>query len=317
MWSRYLPRLVPLVLVVLLLAACGGSSDESADTTLAPITTELATITTTASTTTAATTTTDPDAEDVVVVEPPGEGDPWDILFFGFDDVFTRLAGQLYADQLAQELDVEMRLYEPPGFDHVWAATLVEQLRGDRYPPLGDYVPPAEVIVLLSRPGELPDGEDEYIVEDFERCWWRPFEGVPPTSDLTDDYWAVYRHLLDEVYTELWSLRQDQPTVLITLDLYNPSLQQQRQSGIDKGCIAWFESWRDQIARAAEAHGSVFVSLQDVFNGVDHQLDPTVAALIGPSEADPTAPWYRSTPLGASQIADALVTASVESLNTP
>ena len=300
-----LPLVVLFTVVVLLLAACGESSDESADTTLAPPTTEQAT------------TTTVPETADVAVVEPPGEGDPWDILFFGFDDVFTRLAGQLYADQLAQELDVEMRLFEPLGFDHVWAATLVEQLRGDRYPPLGDYVPPAEVIVLLSRPGESPGGEDEMIVEDFEGCWWRPSQGVPPAADPTDDYWAVYRRLLDGVYAELWSLRQDQPTLLITLDLYNPSLQEQRQSGIDKGCIAWFESWKDQIARAAEAHGSVFVSLQDVFNGVDHQLDPTAAALIGPSEADPAAPWYRSTPLGASQIADALVTASLEALNTP
>jgi hypothetical protein len=250
-------------------------------------------------------------------VKPPGEGEPWDILFFGFDDVFTRLPGQFYADQLSAELGVEMRLFEPPGFDHVWAATLVEQLRGDRYPPLGDFVPPAEVIVLLSRPGESPGGEDEYIVEDFERCWWRPAAGVPPTSDLTDDYWAVYRRRLDELYAELWDLRQHQPTLLITLDLYNPSLPQQRESGIDQECITWFESWRDQIAIAAEAHGSAFVSLQDVFNGLDHQLDPTERGLIGTTEADPGAPWYRSTPLGASQHADALLTASLEALNTP
>ena len=94
-------------------------------------------------------------------------------------------------------------------------------------------------------------------------------------------------------------------------------MQQQRSGGIDEGCIAWFESWRDQIAAAAEAHGSAFVSLQDVFNGVDHQLDPTESGLIGPSEADPGATWYRTTPLGASLLADALVAASLEALDPP
>ena len=308
-------RHLAAALAISLLAACGNSTESGAVATQAPANST----TTTTAAATSTTTTTVPDTTETSAVQPPGEGEPWDILFFGFDDVFTRLPGQLYAEQLAGELGVEMRLYEPPGFDHVWAATLINQLRGDRYPPLGDYVPPAEVIVLLSRPGASPGGEDEHIVEDFERCWWQASEGTPPTpaSDLTDDYWAVYRGLLDEVYVELWNLRQDQPTLLITQDLYNPSLQQQRESGIDEACIAWFESWRDQIAGAAAAHGSVFVSLQDVFNGMDHRLDPTEAGLVGPSDADPGAPWYRSTPLGAVQHADALVTASLEPLNTP
>ena len=313
------PWCLGVALVVSLLAACGDSTEGDADTAPAPAasttTTSTPTTDTVASTTAASTTLAD--KAELSNIEPPGEGEPWDIVFFGFDDVFTRLPGELYADQLTEALGVEMRLFEPPGFDYVWAATLVEQLRGDRYPPLGDYVPPAEVIVLLSRPGESPDGEDEHIVEDFERCWWRPLEGEPPASNLTDDYWAVYRHLLDEVYTEIWNLRQDQPTLLITMDLYNPSLQKQREGGIDEACITWFESWRDQIARAAESHGSVFVSLQDAFNGADHQFDPAEAGLIGQSETDPSAPWYRNTPLGVSLQAEALVAASLEALNTP
>ena len=59
MRSRYLPRIVPLVLVVLL-AACSGSSGEAADTTVAATTTAAPTTTTVAptTTTTAPTTTT-------------------------------------------------------------------------------------------------------------------------------------------------------------------------------------------------------------------------------------------------------------------
>jgi hypothetical protein len=183
---------VTAVLALSLLAACGESSQNDTETTSALMssTTAAPITTTTVPTSTSST------VSEVSDVEPPGEGKPWDILFLGFDDVFTRLPGQLYADQLSEEMDIEMRLYEPSGFDHVFAATLIEQLRGDRYPPLGDYVPPAEAIVLLSRPGASLDGDDKYTAEDFRRCWWRSPEGVPPTSDLT-----AHRRILGRLST--------------------------------------------------------------------------------------------------------------------
>ena len=109
---------------------------------------------------------------------------------------------------------------------------------------------------MLSRPGESGDGSDEYIVEDFERCWWRAPQGEPPTTDMPSDYWNVYQQDLEQVYAELWDLRQGTPTVLITIDLYNPSLPAQIESGIADECIAWFEAWSAVIAEEAEANGS-------------------------------------------------------------
>ncbi len=113
----------------------------------------------------------------------------------------------------------------------------------------------------------------------------------------------------------LWTLRENQSTVIIALDLYNAKLPAQQEGGIEAECIAWFESWREQASQAAEANGAHFVSLQDIFNGETHDLDPTAAGLTGPSDADPGAPIWRSTPTGAALHAEALITATLEVLS--
>lgn len=313
MSQRRVPRLLPLLVLLSLVPACGGVEDVTVVTTAAE---QATTGTNHVRGTTAAsisTSTTEP----ATVVERPAPGEPWDLTFFGFDDVLSELTAELYAEAVADALGTEVRLARPAGFDHVWAATLLPQLRGDRYPPLGYLVPTAEIIVLLSRPGERNDGSDEYIVEDFERCWWRAAQGEPPASDLPADYWDSYRQDLNGVFAELWDLRQGIPTVLIALDLYNPSLPMQREAGIDGECVAWFESWSDVVADVAGPNGSLVVSLHDLFNGPDHDQDPADPEYVGPTDDDPARPWYRATPAGAARIAQALVEAGLDPMSQP
>lgn len=244
-------------------------------------------------------------------IEMPGPGDPRDVLFIGFDDVFTRAVGTQYGEALTGELGVDVNVVEPTGFDHVFTALLLDQLRGNRYPPLDDAVPPAEIIVLLSRPGESANGADDPIEDDFEACWWRAATGEPPTTDTSGDYWSVYRALLGEVLDELWDLRRETATAILVLDMYNPSVAAQRESGIEDACVAWFESWREVITEVATEHGAAVVSLMDAFNGPDHRTDPTELDLIGPTEEDPSAPWYRLTPAGVDLMVETLVEAGV------
>jgi len=279
----------------------GSAVDETADVESVTTTTESPTSTTVLET----------------AFELPAPGEGWDLLFFGFDDVLTERTAELYAEAVAEMLGTEVRLSRPSGFDHVWAATMLAQLKGDRYPPLGDMVPPAEIIVLLSRPGESGDGSDAYVVEDFERCWRLAARGEPPTTDLPPDYWDIYRADLNEIYDELWNLRQGTPTVLITIDMYNPSLPQQRENKIDAECIAWFEAWSDVIAEAAGANGSLVVSLHDLFNGPNHDLDPAASGYIGEAEDAQDRRWYRTTPAGAAVIAQALSEAGVDPVTQP
>jgi len=298
--------LVPFALVVLLLPACGDSADEAADTTLAPTTTAAAVTTTTIApaTTVAPATTTTTVAEEMVTL--PGPGEPWDLLFFGQEDIFTRQLPEEYAALATDELGVEVRPVQPPGFDYIWAAIMLPKLQGAAYPPVDHYVPPAEIIVLFSRPGEAPEGRDANIVEDFERCWKGAIHGEPPTTNLPADYWDSYRSNLDDIYAELWALRQDTSTVLRTIDVYNPSLPQQRQGDIEAECTAWFEAWSEQTAQSAADNGSTFVSLYDLFNGPNHDQDPVDAGYIGPTDTEPDADWYQATETGVDLIAQRL-----------
>ena len=176
--------LILSTVIVLMSTACGDSGDATSETTIAPSTTVEETTTTPSTTTAPSSTTSTVEAE----IALPGPGEPWDLLFFGVDEILTRQLGELYADYAADALAVEVRLYEPPGFDHVYAAQLVGKLKGVIYPPLGEFVPPAEIIVLMGRPGATSDGSDDHIADDFENCWWRPANGTPPTTDLPADY---------------------------------------------------------------------------------------------------------------------------------
>jgi len=310
--------LIPVVFAAVLLSACGEASDETADTTLAPATTTAAATTPTiAPTTTVAPVTTTTTTIAVEMVTLPGPGEPWDLLFFGQEDLFTRQLPDEYAAVAADELGVEVRSVQPPGFDYVYAANMSGQLQG-AYPPVDQYVPPAEIIVLLSRPGNSGDGSDDYIADDFERCWWTAPAGEPPTTNLPVDYWDKYRSDLDDIYTELRTLRQDTPTVLRTIDLYNPSLPQQRQGGIEAECTAWFEAMTRQTAEAAADNGSVFVSLYDLFNGPDHDQDPAEAGYIGPTDLKTShVPWYQATETGVDLIAQRLADEGFEPTSRP
>lgn len=296
-----------LACCVLLLPACGDSGDDTAEATITP-TTEAPP--TTAVPTSIAQSSTPPTVTAGAGL--PGPGEPWDVLFIGNDHALTRLPGELYAGHAAEVLDAEVRLFEPPGFDHVYTAMFVDQLKGDRYPPLGEYVPPAEIIVLWSRPGFAPDGSDTHIQVDWDNCYRKAAEGTPPTADLSAEYWGPYRGFLDAMYEELWALRQGAPTVLITVDLPNVYLPQQRASGIDSECSDWIDAWSAQLAEAANEHGSQFVSIREIFNGPDRDLDPAESGYIIFEDGT-----NRVTEAGAQIIADALADVGFEATTQP
>ena len=105
--------------------------------------------------------------------------------------------------------------------------------------------------------------------------------------------------------------------MLITLDLYNAGLPQQRASGIDAECIEWFEAWSAQSREAAQAHGSRFVSLQELFNGPELDRDPADSGYIGPTDDDPSLPWHRATEAGVQLIAERLAEEGLEPSTQP
>jgi hypothetical protein len=308
---------MPLTLVVLLLPACSDAADEIADTTLAPATTEAVSTATTAAANATATpptmsSTTGADA----VVELPAPGEPWDVLYFGFDDLFTRLPAELYVERAVAALGVEVRMTHPSGFEHLYASSQLAQLRGERFPPLGEAARDAEIIVVLTRQDNIQEGPMGRINDDYLRCTWEISPGNPP-ADRPADYWDPYRQLMEDIYSKIWTLRQGLPTVLISIDFYMLDLAALREAGIAEACVEWWEEWSNQIAETASVHGSTMVSIFDLFNGPDHDIDPTDLGLIGPTDEDPSIAPYRVNPAGAILIADALAATGFEPASQP
>ena len=86
---------------------------------------------------------------------------------------------------------------------------LLNLLRGDAYPPLDDLVREAEIIVLITYPELSYDGEEGDIDADSLNCWREASTQTPePPAPTTDEYWAPYTTLLDDIYTEIWALRE-------------------------------------------------------------------------------------------------------------
>ena len=99
--------------VILVAASCGGLQEEVATKAVDQSTTQSTTKATAAppSATVSPTTTSTTVAE--VGVELPDPGEPWDLLFFGFDDVLTEAVAERYTELAVEALGVEVTLLVP------------------------------------------------------------------------------------------------------------------------------------------------------------------------------------------------------------
>lgn len=300
-------RVIAFVLAAALLPACGDAAE---DPPRLPDAAETTVSTTTAASTTTAPTSA-PSATSTETPQLPAPGEPWDLLFFGFDDLFTRLTADMYAERASETLGVEISMTHPAGFEHLYGSSQLAMLRGERFPSLDDAARGAEIIVVLTRQDPVDDGHMGRINDDYLRCTWEIAAGDPP-MDRPADYWEPYRKVMDDIYAEIWSLREGRPTVLISIDFHVLDLAALRDAGIEELCIEWWAEWSDQIAETASAHGSTMVSIFDLLNGPDHDIDPADLGLIGPTDEDPSIAPYRVNPAGATVIADALAATGFE-----
>ena len=235
----------------------------------------------------------------------PEPGEPWDLLYFGFDDLFTRESAELYVELASAAAGVEIRTTHPSGWEHLYVSNQLPFLRNERFPELGEAARSAEMIVLLSRPSPADDGPMAVIYDDFMRCGWEAGLGLEP-SERSDDYWQVFRNQVDEVYEELWNLRDGMPTILLAIDMYAALPQEVYDFGNDAACLEWWSEWSEQLRQAAEAHGGTMVSLFDAFNGLDRSINPVAEGLVGPT------PEYRANAAGIELIASTLAAAGLE-----
>ena len=246
----------------------------------------------------------------------PAPGEPWDLLYVGFEDVFTRLPAELYAERASAALGVEVRMTHPSGFEHLYVSNQLQHVRGMRFPPLDEAVREAEIIVLLTRPDPDDEGPMGHINKDFLRCSWGITAGDAP-EDRPPDYWDAYRALIDEIYDEIWLLRQGLPTLIIAIDFGPLDTAAWVEAGIEQECLTWWAAWSNQIREAATANGATMVSAFELFHGPNHDLNPVELGLATPTNEGPGRPAYRTSPQGAEVLADALTAVGFEPIRQP
>lgn len=227
----------------------------------------------------------------------PDEGEPWDLLYISDSGGWG--VADLLAERAAEALGVEVRVYDHAS-GGLSAVTALARIRGDMYPNISDWVRESEIIVVYGNP------EDSGADLEIGTCVsTSTMEREPPAPQTAGDY-QPYREVLDELYAEIWKLREGTPTVLRAIDLYNPVISAWREAGIEPECTEHWELWSSVIREAAESNGAVMVSTYDLFNGPDHDEDPREKGYIG-SDGEHT------TPQGAAAIAAAIAAAGFES----
>ncbi len=252
-------RFLPLVAVGLLasVTSCGGGEQDTVPTTMVTPTTTVAT-----------------------AVEQPGTesgpfpaGEPVDLVYIS-DSGSAGVAGP-YAERAADALDREVRVH-----DHATGGVLIDWILDSIQNRWSDEVAEAEIIVVYAdNEGFLPD-----VSPNFETCIEAGFgpsqEWQPPVVPSVEDYQA-YRDVLDQIWAEIWALREGQPTILRTHDFYNPFIAPWKEAGIEPECTANWEVLSQVMREAADANGVGFAAVFDAFNGTGRDEDPREKGWIG------------------------------------
>jgi len=214
--------MIMALLLVAALAACSGdgSADRPATTTQAATTTMQAV----------------ESSGDPVTWPEPGE--PWDLLFMpGWEPTREPVVAELYRQRAEEELGVEVRLHETK-FLLRYAYHTLGHIRGDRYPYLDQAVRESEIIVVTAFPERSDEGHATAIDDLYENCFDEAsaVNPQPPDPDLvsSDEFWQPYRVLLEQIYDEIWRLRENVPTVVIATDEHDFWVTHERQAGIEE-----------------------------------------------------------------------------------
>ena len=310
MWSRYLPRFVPLVLVVLLLPACGDSADDSADTTVAPTTTVIETTTTappasTTAPTTATTTTTSstpvptsttstadsssstaPIGEEIVVYVAMG-----DSMAFSPpspDGVIYR-----YAEMLLDEFGVEVDLRNR-AVGSLHSTTMLEQLRTNER--LRNDLAEADAVTT-----DIPIN---VWVESLKTVTGS--EGRNPADCGGDDGHQCLRDALEQYKTDTDAIIDeivaicDPDEVLIRIyDVYMINTIVMLETGTLDAINPYWKAGNDYVEESAARYGIPVAQVYDAFMGPDGTDDPYVKGLLDDDQLHPNAE-------GAALMADLL-----------
>ena len=152
-----------------------------------------------------------------------------------------------------------------------------ESLSDIKFKSLQADIAEAEVIVFFANPlgdpskGGVQGGMDKCIV---------PRLGHPP-ENCTLQLYEPYIENLKAIYEEILALRNGKPTIIRAVDFYNPLISEHRKLNMEIECTQCWEIFNTAVRQAADAFNIPFVSVYDVFNGLNHDEDPREKGYIG------------------------------------
>jgi hypothetical protein len=112
------------------------------------------------------------------------------------------------------------------------------------------------------------------------------------------------------IWGEIFRLRNGKPTILRTMDLYTPLINEYKEKGLLSACTECLENYSDAIRLAAEAYHIPFIHRYDIYNGVNHHEDAVAKGYILENDVHPS-------DLGAQLIAEQLSQLGYEPVPPP
>jgi hypothetical protein len=221
----------------------------------------------------------------------------WDLLYIQDSHGFGVANG--YAEGIERALGAEVNVHNKAIGD-LSAVTVLERIRGD----WSSLVRDAEIIVLFGNP------RGSGTTTDIEICISGSTAEREPPMHYSEEDWQPYQAVLEEVYTEIWKIREGRPVVLRAVTFLNPAISAWREAGIEPECTAALEAMNQAISDAAEAGGATLVSTHDLFNGPDHLDDPRRRGWIGSD-------GIHLSNEGMTAVADALTDVGFETTTAP
>ena len=212
----------------------------------------------------------------------------WDVVILGHS--FVADVAEPYAEHVAEANDVEVVLHNEWRPD-LSVKSLSEVLAAD-LETFGwvDLVREAEVVVYHANPfGLIPEGQ-------IEHCGTG---GGTIKESHCDGEWDAYRAALEQIAVDIKRLRDGQPTIIRTIQVYSPGVGKWEEAGVYDDCMACDTYAREAEQAAADAQGVLIASAWDEFNGPDHTEDPVEKGYIADDGYHPSAE-------GAQAIADLL-----------
>jgi hypothetical protein len=216
--------------------------------------------------------------------------DVWHLLILSESSMWG--LGEAYAAQIEKDVGVKV-VVEDYAVGGLTVGEALNALRNEapiRYDlsGLSAAISDADVIVM----GHTGDPAVSLIPEnkwDGDLCVYSigNVSGNPPTH-CNPAALEQYTTDLKWIWGEIFRLRNGQPTILRSLDVYNPWISIWNEKDIYLACTRCWENLSNAVHMAAEAYHIPFLSRYDAYNGVNHDEDPREKGYILSDGTHPT-----------------------------